>query len=446
MPAELDSDAVYTHCIIFWEHISRKCATSFFITRRYPFYPATRLARLSSQTHIHTHISLPLIFMIFAVFFVTGLALAPLAVGAPSGTAKRGSVISSSSVEVDPTTFFGNYFVADEDKTCTSNQLAKVQKDVEDAVTIALVAQKMKATDVAFNKYFVKVKQQNDLPIVQNMFRSMLTPINKIKPNQKITVTCFAEENPICGTTYDYLFTVFIRTKLTVVPFHRYAATEGDFTKPPRIAFCPHFFESSSTTARSLSDKPFDATGWCTPSRYNLRRLETGGHTILHELTHVPFISDNAGILAIVVKEKKIRPGNVVPMVKSVRFVVPLRPAMKGVIDGVNRTGVKDIRGWNDENDNNPVTTKNVYSGGPKERSSLASLALQQRWIAFLNQGESGKLKQPPLKTTANAESYAAAATGELLNNVKTETLMDQTEYFFYKKCALKDANQISTT
>lgn len=70
-----------------------------------------------------------------------------------------------------------------------------------------------------------------------------------------------------------------------------------------------------------------------------------------------------------------------------------------------------DILGRKDENDENTDT----YSGGSNGYAPIAAIVLRQHWMNFLTQagGRSGALKEPPVGTTENAESYAAAATGE---------------------------------
>ncbi|KAJ7211114.1 hypothetical protein C8J57DRAFT_1256869 [Mycena rebaudengoi] len=67
--------------------------------------------------------------------------------------------------------------------------------------------------------------------------------------------------------------------------------------------------------------------------------------------------------------------------------------------------GTTDVLGKPDENDGN----KNTYGGGAKGYASIAAIALRQHWIDHLAQPNT--LAEPPVGSTENSESYAAAAT-----------------------------------
>ncbi|KAJ6465490.1 hypothetical protein C8R47DRAFT_1326454 [Mycena vitilis] len=319
--------------------------------------------------------------MVLATSLLAGLALARLATAAPGGFLMRASSASSPLspapdtppptvdtppiVKVDPATWFKNNVVFD--SSCSATQKAHVQQAVEDAITITLVAQSMQATDAAFNRYFLPSSlvivdedpndpEERDFPVVKKMYHAILTA------TQKIAFSC---------PTLD------AQPKKCAKGL---ALTQVDITKAPAIEFCPNFFKSEETIP-ALKDRPFTPTGWCPGGRWH----NSGD------------FSTEVGIEASEVTNAETG---------------------EKVMEG----GTEDIIDMDDENDTNPATIKLAYSGGDREYAPLAAITLQKRWIAFLSQkgGRAGKLKEPPVGSTNNAESYAAAAN----------------EYFFAKKCS----------
>ncbi|KAJ7211109.1 hypothetical protein C8J57DRAFT_1606015 [Mycena rebaudengoi] len=132
---------------------------------------------------------------------------------------------------------------------------------------------------------------------------------------------------------------------------------------------------------RSSKTSRLPGTGWC-EAPYRLGNWMTGAHTIIHEMTHLSMIGVAAGLGG-----------------------------------PTSHEGTTDVLGEPDENDHNTDT----YGGGADGYAPIAAIALRQHWIDHLAQPNT--LAEPPVGSTENAESYAAAAT----------------EHFFAKKCALGD-------
>ncbi|KAJ7248387.1 hypothetical protein C8J57DRAFT_1724231 [Mycena rebaudengoi] len=281
---------------------------------------------------------------------------------------------------VDPDVFFRTYFTinANCDRTSVRNGAKKrpmIEQAVKDAAEIVQEAQYIQRTDTAFTRYFSPdmIKgEEDEFQTVQNMFTVIL------KPPGKITLRCpLVNEELKCSRNL--------------------AVTGTVATDDPTISFCPGFFTDKETVP-SLQSKPLSEKGWCTAPPHRLGQFMTGGHTVLHEMTHLSMIAVAAGL--------------------------------GDENDGCQSTeGTTDVLGRDDEN---APLVKDTYAGGPMGYAPIAAIVLRQHWRHFFEQpgGRQGNLLAEPLVgTTENAESYAAAAT----------------ETFFARKCAAFgfDPNQV---
>jgi hypothetical protein len=61
----------------------------------------------------------------------------------------------------------------------------------------------------------------------------------------------------------------------------------------PEMEICPLFFTAAETKNR-LDSKKYDKDGWCA-SGQGFKAFETGGHTLLHEMTHLDALAKGAG-------------------------------------------------------------------------------------------------------------------------------------------------------
>ncbi len=62
------------------------------------------------------------------------------------------------------------------------------------------------------------------------------------------------------------------------------------------MTICPLFF-TATETKRTLDSKKYDdkRNGWCVKDQ-KFKDFETGGHTLLHEMTHLDAIGKAAGL------------------------------------------------------------------------------------------------------------------------------------------------------
>jgi len=234
------------------------------------------------------------------------------------------------------------------DENCDA-YLGRVQTVLSDAYDMAEVAQHMTVKDSAFTNYFLA----DQVNLVHRMYKSIIS--GGPKKTRKFNVTCPGFTENECEAEI-------------------FAVTD---VSEPLMKLCPYFF-TCSESKNDLSSKPFSEQGWCTPPPHSLVRILTGGHTILHEMTHLSSIGHEA-----------LSPGS--------------------MLNRFKKTVISDVYGQDDEND-----PSQIYWGFPP---SLAR-SLKQRWKAYRAHGVKG-LRKPPLETIKNAESYAAAAT----------------EFYFSKKC-----------
>ncbi|KAE9410330.1 hypothetical protein BT96DRAFT_371783 [Gymnopus androsaceus JB14] len=259
----------------------------------------------------------------------------------------------------------------------------KLQKSLEDMYTLALKAQEMEEKDVAFTNYFVEgnhvkpfdktkmftkdPEHIQDSKMVPKMFESIVTGGGK---GTKFHAFCpTVEQEPDCEL--EEATFAFVDSRLP--------------TAEPKIAFCPSFFENDPETKDDLDSKKFTANldHWCKQADHVFGDMITAGHTVLHEVTHLAFI---------------------------------LRHAVEAAVDGLSKevaeqmAGTLDIYGSPDEKDGNEAT----YGW----HAASASRALKRRWVAYLAHSKRSikkreTLKPPPHGSIDDAESYAAAATGQ---------------------------------
>ncbi|KAJ4466275.1 hypothetical protein J3R30DRAFT_3859791 [Lentinula aciculospora] len=158
---------------------------------------------------------------------------------------------------------------------------------------------------------------------------------------------------------------------------------EADKNGEEKMFLCPQFFGKPApppgygTTALTLSSKKFTPQGWCTPPPHVLGHYTAlGGHTILHEMTHMTFISSHA-----------LNPPRLPYVFMDSDWLLTL---------------------WD-----NPTSCI---------QSPTLARDLKKRWEAYQAAQTSGNFnhKMPPVPTSRNAENYADAAV----------------EYFFAKKCS----------
>ncbi|KIK70723.1 hypothetical protein GYMLUDRAFT_51935 [Collybiopsis luxurians FD-317 M1] len=197
---------------------------------------------------------------------------------------------------------------------------------------------------------------------------------------------------------------------------------EADYV--PTMVACPLFFGglTSGTTSASSKHKArgndgFDETkfdlssksfsppqpgwlgssigsvqGWCTPPPHKLGHFMTAAHTIVHEMTHIRFIASPA-----------LGHGQTEDIIK--------RP------DENDPKNLKTYDGWA------PAVARTLKQHWDTYNVHIAHKALGERAgddpdKDVSKRGEHGpqsspaELREPPLATTRNAESYAAAATG----------------------------------
>ncbi|KAJ7211108.1 hypothetical protein C8J57DRAFT_1606001 [Mycena rebaudengoi] len=292
-----------------------------------------------------------------------------------SASASSAAPSSSASSSPDPDAFLQNHFTIHKNCDRTkgvangARKRGMIEQAVKDTATILHEAQSMQRTDPAFNRYFLPNDvgdEDDDFAFVQRMFTALLNP------DKRITIKC-----PWSSKSLD-------------VQERALALTDTQPTDTPTMSLCPAFFTDTETTP-ALPDKPYDqpGSGWC-EAPYTLGKWVTGAHTLIHEMTHFSMMGTAAGL------------------------------------EGTQE-GTTDILGKPDENDGNMDT----YAGkhGEKSYAPTASIVLRQHWIDYLAQTNApngkapARLKEPPVGSTENAESYAAAAT----------------ELFFAKKCALDD-------
>jgi len=268
---------------------------------------------------------------------------------------------------------------------------------LSDAYDIAAVAQHMTQNDPAFGNYFITDKHSQTFEkknvleslesskVVPNIFRSFISGGGT---NKKFKVAC-------PGPCKDC--------------DNAYAVTDYPNIASPEMWLCPTFF-AHPTSQNYLISKEFTSAGWCTPPPHIYGHFMIGAITILHEMTHLSFILTHAVVLS-------GGPSTPIP-------------------------GTSDILHSPDENDKN---NRNTYAGGPAKFEVAAARVLKERWTAYLGQskkpakplnnkwwkahvGQSAKpLNKPPMPTTDNAESYAAAAI----------------EHFFSKMCNNFDPKQV---
>ncbi|KAF7357927.1 hypothetical protein MVEN_00839100 [Mycena venus] len=61
------------------------------------------------------------------------------------------------------------------------------------------------------------------------------------------------------------------------------------------IRICPPFFTNPETML-NLNSKQFDASGWCTAPPHKIADFTVTAHTIIHEMTHLSSIAQQAGL------------------------------------------------------------------------------------------------------------------------------------------------------
>lgn len=134
----------------------------------------------------------------------------------------------------------------------------------------------------------------------------------------------------------------------------------------PTNDICPAFFQDVETIP-SLPDKTFDQRGWCAPSPHKLGDFSTGGHTLIHELTHIPII----GIHADIEPQEVTDPKTNAKTLESVDVLIHLCTGP----DEAGRGETRDILGSRDENDRRVLQT---YKGGDKCYAPITAIVLQQ--------------------------------------------------------------------
>ncbi|KAE9396404.1 hypothetical protein BT96DRAFT_996776 [Gymnopus androsaceus JB14] len=208
----------------------------------------------------------------------------------------------------------------------------KPEKALADRYTIAKKEQEIKETDVAFTNHFIPGN-----------------PVRPFRMTQLETMSLFPM-NP-----------EHIQDSKMVSSMFTSILTGGAFVNksmPTVISFCPLFFDlenPSTDTEHDLDDYEFSTNPsvhntWCLEAPHVFGHLVTAGHTVLHEVAHLPFIVFYAIELSL---------GQMLPETVAKKVA-----------------GTLDIYRFSDENDPGNMATYGGYL-------PAASRTLKRRWAAY---------------------------------------------------------------
>ncbi|KAJ7884433.1 hypothetical protein B0H13DRAFT_1890013 [Mycena leptocephala] len=231
--------------------------------------------------------------------------------------------------------------------TCPPEKAEFGRRAFEDAYVLASTGRDyLQKTDNAYQHYF----EDQDFGRVNDWFTTMMGHFQgqNIPNGFRINVDCETKTEPLCkdGETLAYVL--------------------QEVTVNPTVTLCNLFFDSEATRRTMGGIKWKDHKDrWCPPTRtppYRLIDFETGGHTLLHELTHIQSIAMSAGF-----------PSTNDP-------VCPIDVVLPPNADGTPSGGYYPWR----------------------------ARVLKNWWSAY-HEGKTAV--RPPVETWRNAESFAAAAT-----------------------------------
>ncbi|KAI4265172.1 MAG: hypothetical protein L6R38_009609, partial [Xanthoria sp. 2 TBL-2021] len=173
---------------------------------------------------------------------------------------------------------------------CSEDQKAKLGIAFADATALAGIAfgynpdQGISKTSTAFQHYF----REEDFDNSRSLYGMITSNNDPTNAPFSFSVRCGTNDDEECKAPKGG------KAQTVAVTDSQPDSGEGEGRREMKI--CPLFFTADQTT-RSLNSKEYNDKrgGWCVTGQ-KFGDFETGGHTLLHEMTHLDAIGKAAGL------------------------------------------------------------------------------------------------------------------------------------------------------
>lgn len=190
---------------------------------------------------------------------------------------------------------------------CTDAQKTKLQIDFADATALAGIAFSVDDQSATAITHYLRAE---DIESAKSLWSSVAANNDPTNPSYTFSVRCAAADDASCkggkGENSDrfvgtlrscYLPVKNSANKTSLSSLAITDAQPQDGDTPREMLICPLFF-TAAVTKNNLNSKKYDGDkrgSWCQTGQ-KFSDFETGGHTLLHEMTHLDALAKAAGL------------------------------------------------------------------------------------------------------------------------------------------------------